>query len=118
MRSPEFAQIRPELAYECGRVLAKIHQIDVDSTGLRKKLWQISPRNLLNRRGTLPSAADSQPMIDYTARWLLDHLPVDYEPRFVHNDFRNGNFMLSAQGIVAVLDWELAHIGDPMRDLG
>lgn len=119
VRSPEFAQIRPELAYECGRVLAKIHQIDVDSTGLRKKLWQISPEEFVEqtweRYRLLPTP---QPMIDYTARWLLDHLPVDYEPRLVHNDFRNGNFMLSAQGIVAVLDWELAHIGDPMRDLG
>ena len=47
VRSPEFAQIRPELAYECGRVLAKIHQIDVDSTGLRKKLWQISPEEFV-----------------------------------------------------------------------
>ena len=36
----------------------------------------------------------------------------------MHNDFRNGNFMVGASGVVAVLDWEVAHIGDPMRDLG
>jgi len=36
----------------------------------------------------------------------------------VHNDFRNGNFLVNGAGIVAVLDWEIAHIGDPMRDLG
>ena len=37
----------------------------------------------------------------------------------MHNDFRNGNIMVSpASGVVAVLDWEIAHIGDPMRDLG
>ena len=58
------------------------------------------------------------PMIDYTARWLLDHLPPESEPRLVHNDFRNGNLMVTPQGIVAVLDWELAHLGDPVRDLG
>ena len=119
VRSPEFDDIRPRLAYECGRVLAKIHHIDVDQTGLRQKLWQISPADFVEqtweRYRLLPTP---QPMIDYAARWLLDHLPTDYEPRLVHNDFRNGNFMLSPGGIVAVLDWELAHIGDPMRDLG
>jgi hypothetical protein len=36
----------------------------------------------------------------------------------VHNDFRNGNLMVDPDGVVAVLDWETAHIGDPMRDLG
>ncbi len=119
VKSPEFSEIRPKLAYECGRVLARIHNIDVDATGLRQKLWQISPEEFVEqtweRYRELPTP---QPMIDYTARWLLDHLPTDYKPKLVHNDFRNGNFMLSTQGIVAVLDWELAHIGDSMRDLG
>jgi hypothetical protein len=45
-------------------------------------------------------------------------LPQTFEPTLVHNDFRNGNIMVSPQGVVAVLDWEIAHIGDPMRDLG
>ncbi len=57
-------------------------------------------------------------MIDYAGRWLKDHLPHNFETALVHNDFRNGNFMLTPDGIVAVLDWEVAHIGDPMRDLG
>jgi hypothetical protein len=57
-------------------------------------------------------------MIDFTARWLLEHLPPAPEATLVHNDFRNGNIMVSPKGVVAVLDWELAHVGDPMRDLG
>ena len=36
----------------------------------------------------------------------------------VHGDFRNGNLIVGEQGLVAVLDWELAHLGDPMEDLG
>jgi hypothetical protein len=59
-----------------------------------------------------------QPMIDFSARWLLDHLPEPVPHTLVHNDFRNGNVMFGPEGIVAVLDWEVAHIGDPMRDLG
>jgi len=59
-----------------------------------------------------------QPMIDYTAQWLLSHLPKDSRTTLVHGDFRNGNLMVTPDGIKAVLDWELCHIGDPMRDLG
>ena len=60
----------------------------------------------------------AQPMIDFTARWLLDHLPPDGEVALVHGDFRNGNLVVDPTGMGAVLDWEIAHIGDPMRDLG
>jgi hypothetical protein len=59
-----------------------------------------------------------QPMIDYAARWLKGNLPENSRTTLVHSDFRNGNLMVSTEGVIAVLDWELAHIGDPMRDLG
>jgi aminoglycoside phosphotransferase (APT) family kinase protein len=39
-------------------------------------------------------------------------------PRLVHGDFRNGNFVVGPEGIRSVLDWELAHLGDPIEDLG
>ena len=48
----------------------------------------------------------------------MEHLPAGFRPALVHNDFRNGNVMFAPHGVVAVLDWEVAHIGDPMRDLG
>lgn len=119
VRSPEFENIRPRLAYECGRVLAKIHAIDLDKTGLREKLWAIPPAEFVEQTWERYRLLETpQPMIDYTARWLMDHAPQKYETALVHNDFRNGNFMLSTTGITAVLDWEVAHIGDPMRDLG
>ena len=38
--------------------------------------------------------------------------------RIVHGDFRNGNLIVGPEGVRAVLDWELAHVGDPMEDLG
>ena len=119
VRSPVFEEIRPSLAYECGRILAQIHGIDLDQTGLREKLWEIPPADFVEQTWERYRLLETpQPMIDYTGRWLTEHLPEDHETALVHNDFRNGNFMLSAQGVVAVLDWEVAHIGDPMRDLG
>ncbi|MBO6702437.1 MAG: phosphotransferase family protein [Pseudomonadales bacterium] len=119
VRSPEFEEIRPRLAYECGKVLAQIHSIDLDQTGLREKLWEIPPAEFVEQTWERYRMLETpHPMIDYSARWLMEHVPENCETALVHNDFRNGNFMLSPEGIVAVLDWEVAHIGDPMRDLG
>lgn len=118
-RSPELADVRPKLAYECGQVLARIHAIDVQAAELDDKLQTQTPeqfvRQMLERYHFLNTP---QPMIDFAGRWLLDHLPENPRLTLVHNDFRNGNFMVDGNGIKAVLDWEVAHIGDPMRDLG
>ena len=119
VRQPELAELRPRLAYECGRVLAKIHAIDVQAAGLADGLERIAPDVFLKQMWERYQALDTpQPMIDYTARWLEEHLPRGADATLVHNDFRNGNLMVSPDGIVAVLDWEVAHVGDPMRDLG
>ncbi|MFU8814349.1 MAG: phosphotransferase family protein [Pseudomonadales bacterium] len=118
-RSPELAAIRPRLAYECGQIMARIHSIDLDTTGLRDLLAVNTPEQFVRQTWERYQLLGTpQPMIDYTARWLLDHLPGSPRMTLVHNDFRNGNFMVNEQGINAVLDWEVAHIGDPMRDLG
>ncbi len=119
VRAPELVDIRPKLAYECGRILARIHAIDLAATGLDKHLQTLTPEQYVHDTWDRYKGFNTaQPMIDYTARWLLDHLPSGVEMALVHNDFRNGNLMISPQGVVAVLDWEVAHIGDPMRDLG
>ena len=119
VRAPELAEIRPKLAYECGQILARIHAIDLATTGLDQRLHTLMPEQYVHDTwDRYKSFNTPQPMIDYTARWLLDHLPGDFRMALVHNDFRNGNLMISPQGVVAVLDWEVAHIGDPMRDLG
>ncbi len=119
VRSPEFESVRPKLAFECGRILARIHAIDLQATGLDQALEPITPAEFVEqtweRYREFPTP---QPMIDYAGRWLIDHLPDTPDLKLVHNDFRNGNFMIDGQGIIAVLDWEVAHIGDPMRDLG
>ena len=119
VRSDKFAKLRDHLAYDCGKVMAKIHGIDLDETGLRDKLDIISPQDFVTQTWERYKRLQTpQPMIDYSARWLLDHLPEEHQFTLVHNDFRNGNFMVSGEEITAVLDWEIAHIGDPMRDLG
>jgi aminoglycoside phosphotransferase (APT) family kinase protein len=119
-RAPEFETARDSLAFECGRILARIHGIDLAAAGLEPLLDPITPEAFVRQTWERYQAFGTpQPMIDYTARWLLDHLPLEHRMTLVHNDFRNGNLMVDpARGVVAVLDWEMAHIGDPMRDLG
>ncbi|MFP6808174.1 MAG: phosphotransferase family protein [Pseudomonadales bacterium] len=119
LRSPQFDKIRPELAYQCGQIMARIHQIDLKASGLDQRLAVIPPKEFLSQTWERYKVLNvPQPMIDYTGRWLQENLPRDFSLSLVHNDFRNGNFMITADRIVAVLDWEVAHIGDPMRDLG
>jgi aminoglycoside phosphotransferase (APT) family kinase protein len=119
-RHETFAVIRPKLARQCGEVLAKLHAIDVETEDLRNTLQRRTPEDLVRETLAAYVAMDeAEPMIDYTAQWLLEHLPNPKPDALVHADFRNGNLMVDPEtGIVAVLDWELAHIGDPMRDLG
>ncbi len=120
VRSSDFDAVRPLLAAQCGRELAKIHAIDLDTTGLRGALPVLSPQEYLDQTWERYKAWDTpQPMIDFAGRWLQDNLPEGSNYRLVHNDFRNGNLMVDAQtGLQAVLDWETSHIGDPMRDIG
>ncbi len=119
VRSEALADVRPKLAREFGEILGRIHAIDLDATGLRSLLSAMTPEVYLHSTWDRYKALDTpQPMIDFTGRWLLANLPTDARSTLVHNDFRNGNVMVSPEGVVAVLDWEIAHIGDPMRDLG
>lgn len=117
----ELAEVRPRLAYQCGEILARVHAIDVDAD-FGSALARLTPEAFLDQTYARYRSFDApQPMIDYTARWLrerLEGMPPPERLALVHNDFRNGNLMVGAKGVVAVLDWELAHVGDPMRDLG
>ena len=119
VRTPELDDIRPRLAYLCGETLGKIHQIDLAGSGLDQHLETVSPADYVEQTWERYRQFDTAaPMIDYAGCWLMQHLPSGFTPCLVHNDFRNGNIMFSPEGVVAVLDWEIAHIGDPMRDLG
>jgi aminoglycoside phosphotransferase (APT) family kinase protein len=119
VRAEELAAVRPRLAHQCGEVLARIHAIDLAASGIDRRLGAMTPAEFLEQTWARYRGFDTpQPMIDYAARWLRERLPAQSGRALVHNDFRNGNIMVSSEGVVAVLDWETAHIGDPMRDLG
>lgn len=119
VNSPDLESARKVFARQCGSLLAKIHSINLVETGLDQKLSRLPPREFVIETWKKYKLLEvPQPMIDFAAKWLLQNLPEKHPMCLVHNDFRNGNLMVNAHGICAVLDWESAHIGDPVRDLG
>ena len=61
------------------------------------------------------------PAVETVGRWLADHLPESGAATVVHGDYRLGNTMMSPARparLVAIFDWEMATIGDPLADLG
>src|SRR5262249_20768437 len=61
---------------------------------------------------------DPHPAFELAFRWLRQHLPTANQRSVVHGDYRIGNVIFGPEGVRAVLDWELAHVGDPMEGLG
>jgi aminoglycoside phosphotransferase (APT) family kinase protein len=118
VRDERFADTRPKLARQCGEILARLHSIP---RAVAPNLKLSTPAELLAQWRASHDAADwPRPVFDLTFAWLAARTPPPpTDPRLVHGDFRNGNLIFRPQeGVVAVLDWELAHVGDPMEDLG
>ncbi|MDE2465536.1 MAG: phosphotransferase family protein [Alphaproteobacteria bacterium] len=117
LREAEFAAVRPHLARDCGRELARIHQ--VETKALSSVLTTVDgPAQLARYRDIYDSYDHPDPVFEMALKWLEPRLMPPAEVRLVHGDFRHGNLLISPQGLEAVLDWELAHLGDPLEDLG
>jgi aminoglycoside phosphotransferase (APT) family kinase protein len=64
---------------------------------------------------------EEAPEVDAVIRWLASHIPPPLAPTLIHNDYKLDNLILSAASpdrVEAVLDWEMATVGDPLSDLG
>lgn len=102
------------LAGRCGELLALVHRISPDDIA---RLPDSDP--VAQIWDQYEDCAQPRAVLDLAFRWLRTHpLPGDGRKVLVHGDFRNGNLIIGDDGIRAVLDWELAHRGDPMEDLG
>ena len=99
----------PSLPLEMADELARIHAIE--------------PLAFLPRGGAierfydeLDSVGEPHPAIEYGLAWVRERLVSSREPTFVHGDFRLGNLAVTDR-LLAVLDWEFAHLGDPVEDV-
>ncbi len=111
-----FDAVRGKLARQCGQVLAKIHGTSPPVTELRVS-GALAELDLYE--DAYRTAGAERPVLELALRHLRTHAPQVASPALVHGDFRNGNLMIDPQiGLVAVLDWEVTHLGDPAEDLG
>jgi len=65
----------------------------------------------------LDEVGEPHPAIELGLWWLRENRPPPREPVVVHGDYRIGNLVVGDAGLVGVLDWEFAHLDDPVRDL-
>ncbi|MCA1710338.1 MAG: phosphotransferase family protein [Actinobacteria bacterium] len=72
------------------------------------------------REGMLAGGGGRElPDYDAVSAWLGDHLPAEQHPAVVHGDYKLDNVILGSDGrVAAVVDWEMATVGDPLADLG
>lgn len=117
LRDDHYRAARSILARHCGTQLAKIHAIPI--THNFPALPQSDGMDQLARYEEIyRSFRVNRPIIELSFAWLSKTAPSPSAQTLVHGDFRNGNLIVGEEGLRAVLDWELAHIGDPREDIG
>jgi aminoglycoside phosphotransferase (APT) family kinase protein len=117
LRDDQFAQARPKLARQLGQVLAGIHGLALAQLPVLRRMT--ATREIAELERDYRSFDWPRPVFELALRWLRDRDPgPPQQVTLVHGDFRHGNLIIGPDGVRAVLDWELAHTGDPMEDLG
>jgi len=112
-RDDAFAVARTRLARQCGEFLAGLQRIPVE------RVEGLPGGDPIERyRERWRELDDVSPTFELAFRWLDAHRPPAHPVVVVHGDFRLGNLLVDSGGLAAVLDWELAHAGDPIEDLG
>lgn len=113
LRDDEWAGARARLVEQAAGALAAIHRIPVDAAPRLRDADQLD-----EMRALLHGFAQPLPAFELALRWLEAHRPSSPRRTVVHGDFRLGNLLVDHDGLAGVLDWELAHVGDPVEDLG
>jgi aminoglycoside phosphotransferase (APT) family kinase protein len=125
VREPRFAEARTILPAQMGAALAAIHAVDLD----RHELWARLPAPTVGKTPAqtrldqieheLDTINEPHPALELCLRWLRRNEPPPPDKAvLVHGDYRIGNILVQAErGLVGVIDWEFAHIGDYAEDL-
>ena len=117
--SPEFFRNLSQSALD---VLIELHSLELSESGLGAlgKPEGYALRQVQGWAERFQKAKTSEvSSIEEAFHWLLASLPTESDVAFIHNDFKFDNLVISSSGEVqAVLDWEMATVGDPLMDLG
>jgi aminoglycoside phosphotransferase (APT) family kinase protein len=102
----------------------ELHQLDYDAIGLTNLG---KPEGYVERQVTnwgkqyLKAATKDVPSAEKVMQWMQENQPKNYQHCLIHNDYKYDNVVFkdnSWKEITAVLDWEMATLGDPLMDLG
>jgi aminoglycoside phosphotransferase (APT) family kinase protein len=115
LRDETYAEARGVLIEQSASALASVHRIDpVDAPGL-EAADQLG--SLVDLYRMLEPTMGAHPAFVLGMRTLELSRPTVRTDTVVHGDYRLGNLLVDEGGLVAALDWELAHLGDPLEDL-
>jgi aminoglycoside phosphotransferase (APT) family kinase protein len=124
LRDRAYAPARDIMTWQLGEILARIHRIDSVQHGLdflpQPPAGEPPAQAEIDRYEQVYRfvAPEPHPTFELAFRWLRERLPRVAARTVVHGDYRIGNVIFGPEGARAILDWELAHLGDPMEDLG
>ena len=117
LRDPPYARARGLIAGQLGEILARIHAVDLES--LPPLAHREAADHIAGLRRALDTLGYAQPVFELALSWLDRRKPAPIDrPLLVHGDYRTGNYLADESGVTAILDWEGAHLGDPVEDLG
>ncbi|HET8931323.1 MAG TPA: phosphotransferase [Acidimicrobiales bacterium] len=112
LRDDAFAGARSVLTGQVAEFLAGLHAIDpAEVPGLA------TTDDIANYRAAYDFVDDTSPTFDRAFTWLDTERPTAERQVIVHGDLRMGNVIVDDDGMAAVVDWELMHMGDPIEDL-
>ena len=114
LRDDRWALVRPTLVRQLGEILGQIHSVDPVEVPMLEQHDDV----LGDLRQRHAAFGEARPAMELIFRRLARSQPEPVPSTVVHGDFRNGNLLIDDSGVRAVLDWELAHVGDPREDLG
>jgi aminoglycoside phosphotransferase (APT) family kinase protein len=114
--SDSYADARSALIQQMADSLARVHNV---STAALPPLPLLTAADQLARfRAIVDGCELHHPGLEVAFAWLDARQPTESTATLVHGDFRLGNVIVDHSGLSGIIDWELAHIGDPMSDLG
>ncbi|MBV9455176.1 MAG: phosphotransferase family protein [Rubrobacter sp.] len=119
VQKPEFETTREVLPKQLAEELSKIHAISLEQLPSLPggRIGPAADYVLSTLERELDALEEPHPVIELGLSWLREHVPVSHGTVLNHGDFRVGNFLVDEEGLVGILDWEFAHLGDPVEDL-
>jgi aminoglycoside phosphotransferase (APT) family kinase protein len=111
VQKEELARAREALPVQMAEELSKIHAIPAERVAF------LPTSRLEHMADELEEMDEPHAAIELGLRWLRENRPADRPLVFTHGDYRIGNLVVGDGGLVGVLDWEFAHLDDPVRDM-